>query len=99
MHALRGYHVVAGHRGGVAARWCWVAVATAASNNLTATIRVGANPQGVAAADPVAHSAYVPNNAHGTVSVIDDPRFNTANGTQRGIFTCNGGANQHWKLP
>ena len=66
---------------------------------VTATIRVGANPQGVAAADPVAHSAYVPNNAHGTVSVIDDPRFNTANGTQPGIFTCSGGANQHWKLP
>jgi hypothetical protein len=30
---------------------------------------------------------------------LDDPRFNTANGTQLVIYTCNGGRNQQWTLP
>jgi pimeloyl-ACP methyl ester carboxylesterase len=30
---------------------------------------------------------------------LDDPRFNTTDGTQLEIYTCNGGANQRWKLP
>jgi hypothetical protein len=30
---------------------------------------------------------------------LDDPRFNTADGTQLEIYTCNGVANQQWKLP
>ncbi len=30
---------------------------------------------------------------------LDDPNFNTANGTQLILFTCNGGANQRWTLP
>jgi Ricin-type beta-trefoil lectin domain-like len=30
---------------------------------------------------------------------LDDPRFNTTDGTQLEIYTCNGGANQQWKLP
>jgi hypothetical protein len=28
-----------------------------------------------------------------------EPRFNTADGTQLEIYTCNGGFNQQWKLP
>jgi hypothetical protein len=35
----------------------------------------------------------------GTGKCLDDPRFNTADGTQLEIYTCNGGANQQWKLP
>lgn len=27
---------------------------------------------------------------------LDDPNFNTANGTQLDLWTCNGGANQQW---
>ena len=30
---------------------------------------------------------------------LDDPRFNTTNGTQLVIYTCNGGRNQDWMLP
>ena len=30
---------------------------------------------------------------------LDDPAFNTTDGTQLDIYTCNGGANQQWKLP
>ena len=30
---------------------------------------------------------------------LDDPRFRTATGTKLEIYTCNGGANQQWKLP
>ena len=30
---------------------------------------------------------------------LDDPRFNTTNGTQLIIYTCNGGRNQDWVLP
>ena len=30
---------------------------------------------------------------------LDDPNFNTANGTQLDLWTCNGGANQHWTIP
>ena len=29
---------------------------------------------------------------------LDDPGFNTANGTRIDIWTCNGGANQHWTV-
>jgi hypothetical protein len=42
---------------------------------------------------------------HGTLvnpvsrKCLDDPRFNTANGTQLVIYTCNGGRNQQWTLP
>ena len=30
---------------------------------------------------------------------LDDPNFNTANGTQLELWTCNGGTNQQWHLP
>jgi len=30
---------------------------------------------------------------------LDDPRFNTTNGTLLELFTCNGGKNQLWELP
>jgi hypothetical protein len=30
---------------------------------------------------------------------LDDPGFNTADGIQLEIYTCNGGTNQQWKLP
>ena len=30
---------------------------------------------------------------------LDDPRFNTTDGTPLEIYTCNGGANQKWNLP
>lgn len=30
---------------------------------------------------------------------LDDPGFNTANGTQLQIYGCNAGSNQHWWLP
>jgi hypothetical protein len=30
---------------------------------------------------------------------LDDPRFDIATGTRLEIYTCNGGANQQWKLP
>jgi hypothetical protein len=30
---------------------------------------------------------------------LDDPNFNTANGTQLDLWACNGGANQQWHLP
>lgn len=30
---------------------------------------------------------------------LDDPNFNTANGTQMQIYSCNGGNNQRWWLP
>ena len=30
---------------------------------------------------------------------LDDPRYSTTPGTRLDIYTCNGGANQQWKLP
>jgi len=30
---------------------------------------------------------------------LDDPGFNTTNGTQLVLWTCNGGTNQQWRLP
>jgi hypothetical protein len=30
---------------------------------------------------------------------IDDPAFNTAEGTQLDLWTCNGGSNQQWSVP
>ncbi len=30
---------------------------------------------------------------------LDDPGFNATNGTQLGIYSCNGGNNQAWRLP
>jgi Ricin-type beta-trefoil lectin domain-like len=27
---------------------------------------------------------------------LDDPGFQTANGTQFQVYSCNGGSNQHW---
>ena len=30
---------------------------------------------------------------------LDDPRFNTTPGTRLELYTCNGGANQQWKIP
>lgn len=30
---------------------------------------------------------------------LDDPGFDTADGTQLDIYTCNGGASQEWALP
>jgi len=30
---------------------------------------------------------------------LDDPGFNTAEGTQLDLWTCNGGANQEWYVP
>ena len=30
---------------------------------------------------------------------LDDPGFNTANGTQLDLWTCNGGTNQQWTIP
>ncbi|MGD0069856.1 MAG: RICIN domain-containing protein, partial [Streptosporangiaceae bacterium] len=30
---------------------------------------------------------------------LDDPGFNTANGTQLDLWTCNGGSNQQWTAP
>ena len=30
---------------------------------------------------------------------LNDPRYDTADGTQLEIYTCNGGANQRWELP
>ena len=30
---------------------------------------------------------------------LDDPAFNTTNGTQLVLWTCNGGSNQQWHLP
>jgi len=29
----------------------------------------------------------------------DDPGFNTAQGTQLDLWTCNGGSNQQWSVP
>jgi hypothetical protein len=34
-----------------------------------------------------------------TGKCLDDPASNTTNGTQLVLWTCNGGANQHWTLP
>ena len=30
---------------------------------------------------------------------LDDPGYNTADGTQLIIYACNGGANQKWVVP
>ncbi len=30
---------------------------------------------------------------------LDDPGFNTTNGTQLEIWDCNGGSNQQWAIP
>ena len=30
---------------------------------------------------------------------LDDPAFNTADGTQLILYACNGGTNQMWNLP
>jgi hypothetical protein len=30
---------------------------------------------------------------------LDDPAFNTTNGTQLDIWDCNGGSNQQWAIP
>ena len=30
---------------------------------------------------------------------LDDPRYNTTDGTHVEIYTCNGGLNQQWVLP
>jgi YVTN family beta-propeller protein len=85
MHAPQDRHTGAGQRGRIPARWRAAAVATAAALALaagavpasaadgytvTATIPVGAYPEGVAA-DPVAGTVYVTNTGDNTVSVID----------------------------
>ena len=34
-----------------------------------------------------------------SVKCLDDPGFNTAEGTQLDLWTCNGGSNQQWSVP